>query len=409
LTTTSMNGSDARRSGRGNYAFVDFARAAAALIVVIGHVRVFVFVDFIATTGLGWAGKAFYFLTGLGHQAVMVFFVLSGFLVGGHVYTAVVEGRWSWPQYFIKRLVRLWIVLLPALALTAVWDRIGIAVTQSPMYFGQLAEYYHSVPAAVDQSKIYSLSTLVENAFFLQTTNATGSGAIPTFGTNGPLWSLSNEFWYYILFPCLLVPLRLRRLSFLSRVCMLVMAAILLVVLPKTMVFSGTIWLMGVGVFIFNKYVVLTRTTYVVIGWIAAASMATALWITRTGEPGLGSDFLVGATFSALLVSLARTEFADGYAASVFRHLASFSYTLYLTHFPLMALVACWLLQNRRLQPSPVAFLIFLTVILALVLYALGLAIVFENHTETIQVHLKGLLRKITAPRVEAPESESSL
>ena len=29
--------------------------------------------------------------------------------------------------------------------------------------------------------------------------------ASPSFGTNGPLWSLSFEFWFYALYPVLLV------------------------------------------------------------------------------------------------------------------------------------------------------------------------------------------------------------
>ena len=33
------------------------------------------------------------------------------------------------------------------------------------------------------------------NAFFLQTIVG------PTFGSNGPLWSLAYEWWYYVLFP----------------------------------------------------------------------------------------------------------------------------------------------------------------------------------------------------------------
>ena len=36
--------------------------------------------------------KVFYLATGLGHQAVMIFFVLSGFLVGGSVITAFQPG-----------------------------------------------------------------------------------------------------------------------------------------------------------------------------------------------------------------------------------------------------------------------------------------------------------------------------
>src|SRR6202030_1593882 len=33
------------------------------------------------------------------------------------------------------------------------------------------------------------------NLFFVQTI------LCRTFGSNGPLWSLANEFWYYVLFP----------------------------------------------------------------------------------------------------------------------------------------------------------------------------------------------------------------
>lgn len=406
--TAAMSAGDALRSGRANYAWVDAARAVAALAVVVGHVRAFVFVDFTATTGLGWTGKALYFATGLGHQAVMVFFVLSGFLVGGHVFAAVAEGRWSWSEYFIKRLTRLWIVLLPALVLTAFWDRIGIFLTQSPMYFGQLADYYHSTPAAGDPSRIYSFSTLLMNALFLQTTDPTGSGAIiPTFGTNGPLWSLSNEFWYYVLFPCLLVPIGLRSLNLLSRVLMLAGAAVLLVVLPKILVLLGLIWLMGVAVFVLSRRVTLARTTCMWIGCISAVALAAALWVARTGEPGLGSDLLVGAAFSTLLVSLAKSKFSSGFAAVLFRRAADFSYTLYLTHFPLMAFLACWLLKNRRLEPSPAAYLLFGTAVLVLVLYAFGISIVFESKTEIIQAYLKRLLRKRKATFAEAPEPES--
>ena len=64
--------------------------------------------------------KAFEFIVGQGHTAVIIFFVLSGYLVGKHVYLAFNTGRWSWREYAIKRLSRLWIVLIPALILTAI-------------------------------------------------------------------------------------------------------------------------------------------------------------------------------------------------------------------------------------------------------------------------------------------------
>ena len=42
-------------------------------------------------------------------------------------------------------------------------------------------------------------ATFWGNLVFLQTI------LVPTYGTNALLWSLANEFWYYMLFPLLAV------------------------------------------------------------------------------------------------------------------------------------------------------------------------------------------------------------
>lgn len=49
-----------------------------------------------------------------GHEAVMVFFVLSGFFIGTSVLESFRERRWSWRAYLINRLTRLQLVLVPA-------------------------------------------------------------------------------------------------------------------------------------------------------------------------------------------------------------------------------------------------------------------------------------------------------
>ena len=58
---------------------------------------------------------AAYGISNLGHQAVIIFFALSGYLVGGSVINAIRRSEWSWVRYLTQRLVRLWLVLLPAL------------------------------------------------------------------------------------------------------------------------------------------------------------------------------------------------------------------------------------------------------------------------------------------------------
>ena len=39
--------------------------------------------------------QLFYFVTGLGHQCVIAFFALSGFLVGGPALRDIINGRWT--------------------------------------------------------------------------------------------------------------------------------------------------------------------------------------------------------------------------------------------------------------------------------------------------------------------------
>ena len=60
-------------------AWLDWIRALAALTVFAGHLRVFSLGDFSRYAGhVPVAMKIFYRIVGLGHAAVIVFFVLSG-------------------------------------------------------------------------------------------------------------------------------------------------------------------------------------------------------------------------------------------------------------------------------------------------------------------------------------------
>ena len=168
-------------------------RGVSALAVMFGHVRGLFFVDFSFLANKSPAYRALYAITGFGHQAVIVFFVLSGYFIGTSVTDSVGERRWSWRVYLVNRLTRLQLVLLPALVLGAVWDQIGMRIPQAAsFYYGGLYKYY--VPSVALRSTV---PVFFGNLFFLQ------SVVSPVFGSNGPLWSLSYEFWYYILFPAL--------------------------------------------------------------------------------------------------------------------------------------------------------------------------------------------------------------
>ena len=119
----------------------------------------------------------------------MIFFALSGFLVGGKALSDILRRRFSWSRYLLRRLTRLWIVIVPTLLLTLLFDKIGIALTHGVGYDGRYSALYASGVSASSPID-HSLLTFLGNLAFLQTIY------FPIFGSNYPMWSLANEFWY---------------------------------------------------------------------------------------------------------------------------------------------------------------------------------------------------------------------
>jgi peptidoglycan/LPS O-acetylase OafA/YrhL len=125
-----------------------------------------------------------------GSPAVFWFFVISGYLVGGSVIAEIAQtSSFDFRRYLINRMTRLYVVLLPALALGALLDSVRIATWGANAHAG------------FENAASLSGVTLIGNIFYLQTI------VVSTFGSNYPLWSLANEFWYYVTFPLLLAPL----------------------------------------------------------------------------------------------------------------------------------------------------------------------------------------------------------
>jgi peptidoglycan/LPS O-acetylase OafA/YrhL len=101
-------------------------RGLAAVMVLFFHVRYRFFLDYADLSEPTLLTRAWYVATAFGHDAVMVFFVVSGFLVGSGTLNACRTGRWNWPNYITARTVRLYVVLVPGLLLTLLWDQLGL-------------------------------------------------------------------------------------------------------------------------------------------------------------------------------------------------------------------------------------------------------------------------------------------
>ena len=305
--------------------FLNWSRWVAAWLVVAEHARSLIFVDYGELQSPRLLAKVFYFLTGFGHEAVMVFFVISGYLVGGKVWSLFRKGGFEWRRYLADRLSRLYAVLLVALMLGTVLDWTGYLFFNK---YGLYNQAYEGAIAVLGTSPIERMGgwDFLVNAFFLQTIVG------PPFGSNGPLWSLAYEWWYYILFPGIL--LIVFRKSVAGVMVGVGLSLLLIFVLPSDIVWLFGIWILGVVASMWTKRVP---------PWGLAMCLLISILLMARGEVlkvPYASQYLLGAAYALSIVSLARCEWRMPWFRSA-AYLADFSYSVYLIHFPvLMCLLA---------------------------------------------------------------------
>ncbi len=361
---------------------LDAVRAAAALLVLVGHWRNFLFVSYPELTVHRALLAAPYLLSSAAHQSVIVFFVLSGYLISGSVFRMFATNRWSWRNYLTHRLVRLWIVLLPCLALGALWDSIGLHLNTP----ASIALYRGVTNAEMsDVHTTFHISVLAGNVFFLQTIR------VPIFGSNGALWSLANEFWYYILFPVGLLLLH-RKTPLPARLGYLILLAGLVYLLPSGILLLFAVWLMG------TLLAVLPAPTAGRSVRLAASAVYIPLTFVFAKQHTLGTypaDLLFGA-FSLLYLWIllsARSPAREQHPATRFsRTVARFSYTLYLAHQPLLALAAALFVGLVRWTPDAKHLLLAFLLLGFALLFAWGLASLTEFRTDAVRRRVESLL-----------------
>src|SRR5580704_5830907 len=109
---------------------LDLLRAGAAWLVLFGHTRNWFFTNIGAVENPGLLLKGFWLITALEHEAVVIFFVLSGFLVGGAIVNSINKKSFDLTNYLIARFARIYIVYVPALIVTALTFWIGRSLFQ---------------------------------------------------------------------------------------------------------------------------------------------------------------------------------------------------------------------------------------------------------------------------------------
>jgi len=390
--------------------FLNASRWVAAFFVVFGHVYKICNVQDQYVIHSSLLFHAANFFSGFGHIAVTVFFVISGFLVGGRTILIFENNGFRVIDYFVNRFSRIYTVLIPALIIGGILDLAGITIFNLSGIYSHPDQFYTN-PFGNDITKHLSVGIFVGNLIQMQTI------MVSSLGSNGPLWSLANEWWYYVLFGFFMIAYRPGRM--LTRVVAGGAIATMAIALPLTISLWFVIWGIGAGLALLDRYWA---------GWpflagtaMAAVCLIAVRWannwlmyrgVTTNVAIDFTMDLVVALGFSAALVCAKNLKQPLKFG-SVHRLLASFSYTVYLVHFPAMMFAVALMkdvLDVGFLRQPSVGALIYMGVLLVILYgYAWIFAAFTEAHTNVVRSRLGLVIAALFYQREYISPSEASV
>ncbi len=311
--------------------FLDLSRWAAAAIVFISHLRNPLFLSYgnIDPDEINIFIQIWYFITGWAGEGVIIFFVLSGLLVGASGYEKIRIGKFSTGNYLIDRVSRLYVAIIPALILSYTFDYFGST------FLSNVGFWDHSHPminekidSAPFESKL-NFENFTANFFMLQ------HFFFDTLGSNSPLWTISAEFWFYIIFGVF----GLLKLGQSKEITVLLCLFILIFLYFFRLEFILLLgyWLVGVfaGAIKPNNII---KPIYAFL--LVLSALVFSRFFINSSSSSLEVviiNYMVAISYGLLILSMRgkKMNYLIKFA-SLNKFLASFSFSLYLLHFPLM-------------------------------------------------------------------------
>lgn len=294
--------------------YLDLVRFGAACLVFMYH------------SNQRWLVADILPLSEYGHASVVVFFVLSGFVIAW--ITDVKESDWR--SYSASRLARVFSVVVPALAVCLLLDGIGRRLWAVP---------YEGYPFDNIPVRLAGSAAMLNEIWFVSITSL----------SNVPFWSVTYEFWYYVLFALV---------TFLPRPIAWWTAFGLCLVLGPKIVLLAPIWLLGVLLYRWRAlqhmplawaWMAVATSTVLIIalhlsGFFAGISVQFEGLIGKfayrqlTFSKFFVADYLLGLLVFAHFAGMRRVApklmpFLGAVARPV-KWLAGYTFTLYLLHQP---------------------------------------------------------------------------
>lgn len=304
-----MNSSGKQKINGGASITLDSLRIVSALIVLIHHAI------------MQWLTKypnVDEQFNNLAHAGVVVFFVLSGYLIA---YTTTSNNR-GFRHYAVARLSRLYSVVAPALLLTAVIE-ITVNIINPPL--------------AMDYTRGSSWPRYALSMFFCGEIGLLS--ASPPI--NGPLWSLSFEFWYYAIFG-----LWFYRSSNQKSLALLMIACF--IAGPKILLLMP-IWLFGFLAYQLPRPTFTSKKSWFLTFILLGVAILITIYLPAIPF-SLGkkpfflanrfvSDWIIGIFFALAIWHLPYGEHSSiSKEVKLLRDIANLSFPLYILHFPLLVL-----------------------------------------------------------------------
>ncbi|WP_253657516.1 acyltransferase [Vibrio sp. Y58_MX_L22] len=326
-----MNLSTYNKISKEDSRFFDVLRGFSAYLVVLAHVYQMMFQPFFESTLIN---KVVYTVA---QYAVIVFFVLSGFMISNSIYRNLSSNgfcSFNIKDFVLNRLLRLYPPLIfSVLVVTLVY----FVVT----FFGIPFSNGHEI-FLVRESFEYNVVDIFASLIFLQNIS---TDVFLTPSMNGPLWSLSYEFWYYIL-TALIVFSLLHNKMLLSLPVAFFMFVLFF---GKWFLFFGGFFSWGLGFLYLVLYQNIERFSIRkwgvdVVILLFSSIVLYCLIFSRSEILTFGSRYLFSICFVLVLIrlklfnSLSVKIFIGNPVCVFFANSSQFSYTLYIIHWPLLML-----------------------------------------------------------------------
>lgn len=345
-----------------HFYWLDLLRFVAAFLVVAQHTRTLLFPKIydIPSEGLLQQGGyfVFYLVTRFAHYWVLLFFVLSGFLVGGKAIDNISKKTFDVRNYFIDRFVRIMLPLITALIVIFICNTI-MGIQNQPL-------------------------ELIGNLLSLQ--------GIFVKPVSGPLWSLSYEVWLYILMG--VGGMFTMASTNKSKIINFILLVVVTMSFLQLNYVYGVIWFMGAIAYrnIAEKPCRLLIQLFVS---LTLLMLAMALFIEKYYEWALPIIELLFSLFLALFLQQIVRCKPKGKIANALNawgvKLAVFSYTLYLTHYPLIYLIN-YLGISKFEKPTWYAFGVYMAIVIFCTITAYLIYLVSEKHTAKVKIWIKKII-----------------